>query len=48
MVAHQKEIALLKQQVGDDGVIKYRENNESIELEKKLFHLPKLTSALHG
>lgn len=47
-VAHQKEIVLLKQQIGDDGVIKYRDNNESTELEKKLFYLPKLTSALHG
>ncbi|XP_046624374.1 nucleolar protein 6 isoform X1 [Neodiprion virginianus] len=47
-VAHQKELVLLKQQIGDDGVIRYRDNEESIELEKKLFHLPKLTSALHG
>lgn len=47
-VAHQKEIVLLKQQIGDDGVIKYRDNNASIELERKLFQLPKLTSALHG
>ncbi|XP_012256852.2 nucleolar protein 6 isoform X2 [Athalia rosae] len=47
-VAHQKEIILLKQQIGDDGVIKYRDNNESIELERKLFQLPRLTSALHG
>ncbi|EGI57170.1 Nucleolar protein 6 [Acromyrmex echinatior] len=46
-VAHQKEIALMKQ-VKEDGVIKYRDNEESIELENKLFHLPKLSSALHG
>ncbi|XP_011868137.1 PREDICTED: nucleolar protein 6 [Vollenhovia emeryi] len=46
-VALQKEIALMKQ-VKEDGVIKYRDNVESIELENKLFHLPKLSSALHG
>ncbi|KAI4493829.1 hypothetical protein M0804_002005 [Polistes exclamans] len=47
-VAHQKEIALLKHQVDEDGVVKYRDNEESIELEKKLFLLPKLSSTLHG
>ncbi|KAL0117298.1 hypothetical protein PUN28_010271 [Cardiocondyla obscurior] len=46
-VAHQKEIALMKQ-VKEDGVIKYRDSEESIELENKLFRLPKLSSALHG
>ncbi|XP_020297478.1 nucleolar protein 6 [Pseudomyrmex gracilis] len=46
-VAHQKEIALMKQ-VKENGVIKYRDTKESIELENKLFHLPKLSSALHG
>ncbi|XP_076236825.1 nucleolar protein 6 Mat89Ba isoform X2 [Calliopsis andreniformis] len=47
-VAHQKEIGCLKQQVTEDGVTQYKDNEESIELEKKLFELPKLTSALHG
>lgn len=47
-IAHQKEIAFLKHQVDEDGIIKYRDNEESIELEKKLFQLPKLSSALHG
>ncbi|XP_046821739.1 nucleolar protein 6 [Vespa crabro] len=47
-IAHQKEIAFLKHQVDEDGVIKYRDNEESIELEKKLFQLPKLNGALHG
>ncbi|EFN61369.1 Nucleolar protein 6 [Camponotus floridanus] len=46
-VAHQKEIALLKQ-IKEDGVIKYKDNEKSIKLENKLFHLPKLSSALHG
>lgn len=47
-MAHQKEVALLKQQVNEDGVIKYRDNDESIELETKLFELPKLSGALRG
>ncbi|XP_011302572.1 nucleolar protein 6 [Fopius arisanus] len=47
-VAHQREIALMKQQMGEDGVIKYRDNEESISLENHLFHLPKLNGALHG
>ena len=38
----------MKQQIGDDGVIKYRDTEESIALEKKLFHLPKINGALHG
>ncbi|XP_011646423.1 nucleolar protein 6 [Pogonomyrmex barbatus] len=46
-VAHQKEIALMKQ-VKENGVIKYRDNEESVKLENQLFHLPKLSSALHG
>ncbi|XP_076760517.1 nucleolar protein 6 Mat89Ba [Xylocopa sonorina] len=47
-VAHQKEIGCLKHQVTEDGVTQYKDNEESIELENKLFELPKLTSALHG
>ncbi|XP_014489067.1 PREDICTED: nucleolar protein 6 [Dinoponera quadriceps] len=46
-IAIQKEIALIKQ-MKEEGLIKYRDNEESIELENKLFHLPKLSSALHG
>ncbi|XP_017876904.1 nucleolar protein 6 [Ceratina calcarata] len=47
-VAIQKEISCLKQQVSENGVVQYRDNEESTELEIKLFELPKLTSALHG
>ncbi|XP_057323676.1 nucleolar protein 6 [Microplitis mediator] len=47
-VAHQKEIAFMKRIVDENGVIKYRDNEESLELENKLFHLPKLTGALYG
>lgn len=47
-IAQQKEIAYVKQQIDDNGVIKYRDNEESIELENKLYNLPKLSSVLHG
>lgn len=47
-ISHQKEISCLKQQVTENGVIQYKDNEESIELENTLFELPKLTSALHG
>lgn len=46
-IAHQKEIALIKQQT-TKGVIKYRDTEESLELEKQLFHLPKISGALCG
>ncbi|OXU19050.1 hypothetical protein TSAR_001365 [Trichomalopsis sarcophagae] len=47
-IANQREIGLVKQQVDEDGVTKYRDNEESLELEKNLFHLPKITGALYG
>lgn len=47
-VAHSKEVSCLKQQITEDGVIQYKDNEKSIKLENKLFELPKLTSALHG
>ncbi|XP_076640818.1 nucleolar protein 6 Mat89Ba [Halictus rubicundus] len=47
-IAHQKEISCLKQQMTEDGIKQYIDNDESVELESRLFELPKLTSALHG
>ncbi|XP_044017229.1 nucleolar protein 6-like [Aphidius gifuensis] len=47
VIAEDKEIVLLKQ-INNNGVIEYKNNDESIEMEKKLFHLPKLCSALHA
>ncbi|XP_033188012.1 nucleolar protein 6 Mat89Ba [Bombus vancouverensis nearcticus] len=47
-VAHSKEVSCLKQQITENGVLQYKDNEKSIELENKLFELPKLTSALHG
>ena len=46
-IANQKEIGLIKEVV-EDGVKMYRDNDESMELEKKLFHLPRLSGALYG
>jgi hypothetical protein len=47
-VAHQREISLLKQTTTPEGVTKYRDTEEALALEKRIVHLPKLTSALHG
>ncbi|XP_058808859.1 nucleolar protein 6 [Phymastichus coffea] len=47
-LALQKEISLVKRVKDTDGVIKYRDNEESLTLERDLFHLPKLTGALYG
>lgn len=47
-VAHQHEIYLLKKTTTPEGVTKYRDTEESLDLEKRIVHLPKLTSALHG
>lgn len=48
LVAHQREISLLKQTTTPEGVTKYRDTEEALALEKRIVHLPKLTSALHG
>lgn len=47
-VIHQKEIALMKQEISTNGILKYRDSPESIEMEKETIILPKITSALHG
>lgn len=47
-VVHQKEIGLMKQQIGIDGVVKYRDTEESLWMERELVMMPKLTSALLG
>lgn len=41
------EIGLLKKVV-EDGVVKYRDNEFSLAIEKQMILLPKLSSALHG
>ncbi|XP_055379758.1 nucleolar protein 6 [Condylostylus longicornis] len=47
-ISHPKEIALLKKTTTEKGVIRYVDTEESIQLEKRLIILPKVTSALHG
>ncbi|KAL0279673.1 UNVERIFIED_CONTAM: hypothetical protein PYX00_001178 [Menopon gallinae] len=41
------EIGILKK-ITEDGVVKYRDNESSLALEKQTVLLPKLSSALHG
>ncbi|XP_044728084.1 nucleolar protein 6 [Chrysoperla carnea] len=45
-----KEIGLMKKIVDTDeaGLVKYRDTEESLQMERQLIHLPKLTSALLG
>lgn len=47
-IACTKEIALLKEMTTPLGLTKYRDTPQSLALEKKVVHSPKLTSALHG
>ncbi|XP_059490211.1 nucleolar protein 6 [Neocloeon triangulifer] len=47
-VYHAREISLLKEMTTPQGLIKYKDTEESLALEMKYQHLPKLTSALHG
>ena len=42
-----REIALLKKEVSARGVTKYRDTTESLQLEKELVLLPRLTVSLH-
>lgn len=47
-IYHPKEIALLKKSVNEKGITQYVDTEISLESEKRLSLLPKVTSALHG
>ncbi|KAJ8304133.1 hypothetical protein KUTeg_017716 [Tegillarca granosa] len=47
-LAYLREIALLKMIKTADGMLKMRDTEESLKLEKEIVALPKLTSTLHG
>ncbi|XP_060067208.1 nucleolar protein 6-like [Ylistrum balloti] len=47
-LAYLREIALTKSYRTPEGMMKVRDTPESIELEKQIVALPKLTSTLHG
>ncbi|XP_067130001.1 nucleolar protein 6 [Centruroides vittatus] len=47
-IACHKEINLLKQTINAQGMIKYENNEESQKLERKIVHLPKLSSYIYG
>ncbi|CAB3380089.1 Hypothetical predicted protein [Cloeon dipterum] len=47
-VYHAREVSLLKETTTPQGLIRYRDTEESLSLEMQYVHLPKLTSALHG
>ncbi|OWF47935.1 nucleolar protein 6-like [Mizuhopecten yessoensis] len=47
-LAYTREIALIKSHRTPEGMMKMRDTSESIQLEKEIVALPKLTSTLHG
>lgn len=47
VIAYQRDIALLKRTM-EDGLIKYRDNAQSQQLERDIVILPRLTTALRG
>lgn len=42
------EISLIKKELMPDGMIRYRDTEESLNLERSMVQLPTLTSSLHG
>lgn len=47
-LTHYRELTLLKQHLGSDGVLKIRDSPESMRLEKETLLLPQLTTTLHS
>ncbi|XP_063367938.1 nucleolar protein 6 [Cydia amplana] len=47
VIAHPKEITLLRKEV-ENGVVKFKESDESIKLQRDTVLLPRLRGALHG
>ena len=47
-LAHKKEIALAKETRTPTGLVVSKDNAKSLELEKDIVQLPRLTSMLHG
>ncbi|XP_050522298.1 nucleolar protein 6 [Daktulosphaira vitifoliae] len=42
------EVSLLKKEVMPDGMVRYKDTDESLNLERLMVQLPTLTSSLHG
>uniref|UniRef100_UPI00398EAFAB nucleolar protein 6 n=1 Tax=Pristiophorus japonicus TaxID=55135 RepID=UPI00398EAFAB len=47
-VAYHREAQILKEIQTPDGMLKYRDTEESLQIELETLHLPYLTSTLHG
>ncbi|KAK3096655.1 hypothetical protein FSP39_002142 [Pinctada imbricata] len=47
-LAYTREIALMKLYKTPEGMVKYKDTPESLNLEREIQHLPQLTSTLHG
>uniref|UniRef100_A0A8C9VAJ2 Nucleolar protein 6 n=1 Tax=Scleropages formosus TaxID=113540 RepID=A0A8C9VAJ2_SCLFO len=47
-VAYHREPQVLRESIGPDGLLRYRDNEEAQALEMETLHRPYLTSTLHG
>uniref|UniRef100_A0A2C9LX97 Nucleolar protein 6 n=1 Tax=Biomphalaria glabrata TaxID=6526 RepID=A0A2C9LX97_BIOGL len=47
-IVNTKELAVLRTHKTDDGMVKFRETDESLALEREIIALPYITSLLHG
>lgn len=47
-IANARELAVLRTVKTDNGMVKFKETDESAQLEKELTALPHLTNLLHG
>lgn len=48
VLGYTREIALTKMVKTPEGMVKYKDNDEALALEREILGLPKLTSTLHG
>ncbi|XP_056022983.1 nucleolar protein 6-like isoform X2 [Ostrea edulis] len=48
IMGYTREIALTKMVKTPEGMVKYKDNDEALALEREILGLPKLTSTLHG
>lgn len=47
-ICNNNEIAAVKRQIDEKGIVQYCDNAESLYLERTLMQLPVLTSSIHG
>lgn len=48
VLGYTREIALTKMVKTPEGMVKYKDNEEALTMEREIQGLPRLTSTLHG